>query len=124
MVCNLDQKHVLYILDRSYHSYHLYNTSINPLIPMSSEYLSGEDHMPRSGFTTITVPTVYYNRLVNFSEKHKLNLGQTIALLYELYYSMISDPSLSKEVHKKLEKAKKRILKRWRQIIAESKEYE
>jgi len=80
--------------------------------------------MPRSGFTAITVPNKYYNRLVNFSEKHDLTVGQTVVLLYELYYSLISDPALSKEVHKKLEKAKKRILKRWKQIISESKEYE
>lgn len=80
--------------------------------------------MPRTGFTAITVPNVYYNRLVNFSEKHDLTVGQAVAVLYELYLSMISDSRLSSEVHKKLEKAKKRVLKRWKKIIEESKEYE
>ena len=80
--------------------------------------------MPRKGFTAITIPNKYYNRLVNFSEKHDLSVGQAVVVLYELYYSMISDPMLSEEVHKKLEKAKKRVLKRWKKIIEESKEYE
>lgn len=80
--------------------------------------------MPRKGFTSITIPEYYYTRIVNFAERHGLTVGQAVALLYELYYSMISDPGLTSEVLKKLDKAKKRIQKNWRKVIEESKTYE
>ena len=79
--------------------------------------------MPKLGYTSVTVPESYYTSLVNFAKKYRIpNVSRAVAVLYELYFSMISDPQLAPEVKKKLQKAIKRVNKQWKRVIEESKE--
>jgi len=80
--------------------------------------------MTRRGFTSVTIPIVYYNKLVSLSDKLDTTVGQTVAVLYELYLSLASNPQLSEYVKMKLAQTTKKVKKKWKRVIEESKEYE
>ena len=77
--------------------------------------------MPRKGFTSITVPEQLKYMLENLCRRYDLNLGQCILFLYEFYRSVVHDPGMMGMKEKKLERVLRRVKRKYKELIMESK---